>query len=118
MNNVHPLDKARRYNVRRKTVLSPRQKLLASTKNRARINGIINTLTVNDIVIPEFCPVFGYKLSQGGQEDDSPSVDRVVPSKGYVPGNVRVISMRANRLKQDGSIEDFEAILRYLRDDL
>jgi hypothetical protein len=41
----------------------------------------------------------------GARSDGSPSLDRIDPGQGYVPGNVRVISDRANRLKGDRSIE-------------
>lgn len=70
-----------------------------------------------DIVIPEFCPVLGIPLEMGTRKakDNSPSLDRVDSSKGYVKGNVRVISWRANRLKSDATIGEVAAILAYMR---
>lgn len=44
-----------------------------------------------------------------------PTLDRVIPSLGYVRGNVQVISMRANRLKQDASLDEVLAIADYIR---
>lgn len=54
---------------------------------------------------PKKCPVFGKKLIAGhGQSHDwSPSVDKIIPSKGYVKGNIQVISYLANKMKQDAS---------------
>ena len=46
--------------------------------------------------------------------ENSPSVDRVVPSLGYVKGNVHVISHRANSMKSDATIENVRALLAYM----
>ena len=37
----------------------------------------------------------------GAQNPAMPSIDRIIPSLGYVPGNVAVISLAANRIKSD-----------------
>ena len=42
---------------------------------------------------------------------DSPSLDRIVPELGYVKGNIRVISNRANHLKSDATLEEHRKIL-------
>jgi len=42
-------------------------------------------------------------------------LDRIIPELGYVKENIKVISFKANSLKRDGSIEDFEKIIRYIR---
>ena len=46
---------------------------------------------------------------------DRPSLDRIDGAKGYVKGNVRVISHRANMLKNDATIEELELVLKDLR---
>lgn len=46
------------------------------------------------------------QAGKGGVKDNSPSLDKIVPSKGYVVGNIQVISYKANRLKGDCSLED------------
>ena len=50
------------------------------------------TITKDDIVIPSHCPVLGIPLFQTlgkkGGGDHSPSLDKVRPELGYVPGNV------------------------------
>lgn len=114
---MHPLDRAHIYNARRKAVISRSQKLLNSTKTSAKARGLEHTIGINDIVIPEFCPVLGLKLQDGGTQDDSPSVDRKDSSLGYVAGNVRVISLRANRLKSNATLEELQALVNYMLDD-
>lgn len=46
---------------------------------------------------------------------NDPSVDRIIPELGYTKGNVRVISNRANLLKNNASIEEIELVLEDLR---
>ncbi|WP_152524716.1 hypothetical protein [Novosphingobium lindaniclasticum] len=74
------------------------------------------SLTYLDIVIPDHCPILGIKLERGTSYglDTSPSLDRIVPKLGYVPGNVRVISNRANRIKSDSTPEELSRILTYV----
>lgn len=90
-------------------VRDPRLRLLASAKARAAQFEREFNIELEDLVIPETCPVFGTPM-------ESPSVDRFDNTLGYVKGNVRVISRRANVLKSNGTIEEFEAILRYMRE--
>jgi len=44
-----------------------------------------------------------------------PTLDRINNDLGYIKGNVEVISAKANRLKNNGTIEDFELILQYMK---
>ncbi len=46
------------------------------------------------------------------------SLIRLVPSKGYVKGNVRWISRRANRIKSDASIDEIKKILKYMEEQI
>ena len=91
-------------------------------KRKCRYEGIPFDLTVDDLKIPSHCPVLGIPLvswhERGCRPDGTPSVDRVIPSLGYVKGNVRVISERANRLKQDASLGELEALVCYVKDHL
>jgi hypothetical protein len=69
-----------------------------------------------DVSVPDVCPVLGIPLkvvSGKGFTDNSPSLDRIVPSLGYVPGNVVVISMRANRIKSDASLAELKKIVEF-----
>lgn len=92
-------------------IARPERRLWKAAKDRANKYGLPFNITVEDVVIPEFCPVLGIKLQDGigkgkGANPESPSLDRVVPSLGYVRGNVRVISFKANSMKRDASEEE------------
>lgn len=93
----------------------PQSAILAKVRSRARHAGIPFALSKEHIIIPEICPVLGIPLVLGGRTDGSISVDRRDNKKGYVPGNVFIISMRANRIKSDSTVEDLEALIRYMR---
>ncbi len=56
-------------------------------------------------IAPKTCPVFGKRLTKGKDQshDWSPSVDKIIPYKGYVRGNIQVISYKANKMKQDAN---------------
>jgi len=80
-------------------------RLLRNAKNRAKKKDIDFALSLDNIVVPEFCPLTDIQLRSyegtGGQRGprwNSPTLDRVDPARGYIPGNVRVISSLANSL--------------------
>ena len=99
----------------------PGIQMLLSARHRAKKNGLPFDLSLDDIIVPTHCPVLGIPLfSVKGQSrppvPNAPTLDRVIPSLGYVNGNVQVISFRANTLKRDGTLEEIEAIARYMRE--
>jgi hypothetical protein len=82
-----------------------------SANARAKRKGIPFTITRDDIrqVWTETCPVFGYSLRRHegrGAHRESYSLDRIDNAKGYVPGNIQILSQRANAMKGDGTPED------------
>lgn len=79
-------------------------RLFNAAKTRATAKGREFNLELTDIRIPELCPVFHTAMV-------SPSLDRIDSSKGYVKGNVRVISKRANQLKNNATVEEMEMVL-------
>lgn len=82
-------------------------------KNRARKQGVDFTITPYDIKIPAACPILGVLLLWNDKRDFRPSIDRRDNAKGYTVDNICVISMRANRIKNDATLEELRAILRY-----
>jgi len=89
---------------------------ISQIRHRAKTKGLECTITAADISPPLICPVLGIKLRFGGRiGNDSPSVDRFENSSGYIPGNVRVISWRANNLKRDATIEELQSVIVYMR---
>jgi len=91
--------------------------LVSRISKKAEKLGIPFNLTPEDVLIPTHCPVLGMPLDKEspGQSDDKPSLDRLSPELGYVKGNVKVISMKANRIKNNASVEDLEKVLIYMR---
>ena len=88
---------------------TPREKRLwNAAKSRANKKGREFNIELSDIVIPTTCPVLGTPMV-------APSLDRIDSSKGYVKGNVRVISKRANTLKNNATIEEIELVLKDLK---
>ena len=83
-----------------------------TTKSRAKAKGIPFEIEVSDIVIPEFCPLLPFiKLNtepepNASQRWSSPSIDRLIPSKGYIKGNILICSKRANTIKNDASVDE------------
>jgi hypothetical protein len=67
----------------------------------------------SDIVIPEKCPVFNTEWTIRGPQ--APSLDRIDSNKGYIKGNVQVISWKANNLKGNFELQDFEAMVSFLK---
>lgn len=94
---------------------------LTVTKSYCLKNNIPYDITVDDLYpLPLTCPVLGitlnWTLEGKGSPNDCPSIDRLDPAKGYVKGNVRIISQKANRLKSNASMDELEAILTYMKE--
>jgi hypothetical protein len=87
--------------------------LFRCAKKRAKRKGFLFNIDVLDIVVPKTCPILGItlSLSRGKPAENSPSVDRIDSAKGYVKGNVRVISYRANKLKNNATLEELQMIV-------
>ena len=93
------------------------QVLLNSARYRAKRDGIPFDLTLEDIVIPEVCPVLGIPLHHNtsrGTSDNSPTLDKIIPELGYVRGNIAVMSAKANRIKSNASLADLAAVTRWM----
>jgi hypothetical protein len=82
----------------------PEYDLYRGAKTRAVKAGLGFSITVEDITIPETCPYLDIPITRsvGNHSDNSPTLDRINPDKGYTLGNVEVVSFRANRIKNDG----------------
>jgi hypothetical protein len=110
---AHP-DKAKEQRRQWYADAAPEQRLLMAARSRARKKGRAFTLTLNDIHIPEFRPVLGVRLELEARtrhaRPNSPSLDRIEAHLGYVPGNVWVISHRANVIKSTGTPEEHRRV--------
>lgn len=93
------------------------QFLVRNARKRAKRMGIECTLQWTDIEIPERCPITDVKLKRnlGVQGPDSYTLDRINPFEGYVPGNVKVISLKANRAKADLTVPELRKLIDYIQ---
>ncbi len=91
--------------------------LFYSAKKRAIKLNLNFNIDLDDIIIPEHCPILNIPLFKNNKSfpgDNSPSIDKVDPELGYIKGNIRVISFKANRMKQDNTKEQLEKLLLYI----
>lgn len=97
----------------------PENRLVNAARRRAKQRKVPFNLKPSDILpLPKSCPVLGIKLvyepSGHGRamykNAAAPSLDRVVNERGYVRGNVIVVSLRANLLKGQATIEELRKI--------
>lgn len=96
-----------------KSVLTEEQylkEMLRHAKNRADKANIPFNITLDDLIIPERCPILETPLNwresiRWDHPENVPSLDKIIPEKGYVKGNVCIISMMANTMKQNASFE-------------
>lgn len=94
----------------------------AKKQRSARARGVPFTISLSDVDFPDTCPALGIPLIWGigtrkgrtGGRANSPSFDRLDPTKGYVPGNVVIISNRANTIKQDASSRELQMMADWL----
>lgn len=91
---------------------SPEWKMHQRAKQRCKKSGLEFSISVADIVIPNICPILGIPLvvnsGRPGAYKDSPSLDRKDNSKGYIKGNVWVISQLANAMKHTATKEELK----------
>jgi hypothetical protein len=92
--------------------VDPKYSMWSGAKTRAKKLRVPFNLDLDDIEIPQECPLLGIKLERGErcQQPFSPSLDRIIPELGYVKGNVMVISYRANAIKNDASVEELQRL--------
>ena len=81
----------------------------------AKKKGLDFDIDASDIPLPERCPVFGTLLIKGVGRlgNNSPSVDRIDPSRGYIKGNVIVVSMKANSMKREATLDDLKRMVDF-----
>lgn len=95
---------------------NPERYILQSARVRAKRQNLPFDLELEDIEVPPVCPVLGIKLEIGtkGFHPNSPSADRLKPELGYVKGNVRIVSWRANAIKRDATLDELRRIVAYM----
>lgn len=93
-----------------------RQSMYSRCRYRSQIKGYDFNIEPSDIVIPEKCPILGITLIKGTKDNymQSPSIDRIDNSKGYVKGNIQIISTKANSMKNSASREELLKFAKYI----
>lgn len=93
-------------------------KMYMRAKGRAKSRELPFSITLSEMPeIPKYCPILGiplYHANIKGARNNSPSLDKIVPGKGYVKGNVQIISSKANRMKSNATTEEVGRLYRYL----
>lgn len=104
-------EKGREY-YRRKPV----NRMLNRARARAKQNGLEFNLEEGDIEIPTHCPLLGIELyiAEGRKsvKDNSASLDRIDSDKGYIKGNVWVISHKANTIKSNATLLEMMTLVQ------
>lgn len=86
---------------------NPDAKLLNQAMISAKARGLEFSISREDIIIPESCPYLGVRLTNiGGRKPTNISIDRIDNTKGYVPGNIQVISYLANMMKHNATLDE------------
>lgn len=83
---------------------------LAIIKSRAKRKNIEFNIIQEDLFLPEYCPILNIKINYDARlgSNNSPSVDRIDNSKGYIKGNVIVISRLANAMKNAATFDELK----------
>jgi hypothetical protein len=96
------------------------RQLFSNIKNRAKTQNISFDLDLDYLVeiAPDNCPVFGFTLSWGSSNktinQNSPSLDKIIPELGYTKGNVQWLSSLANAMKQNATPEQLKQFANWV----
>ena len=105
------------------------QDMQKAAAGRAKKHNVPCTLKVKDLrdIITKECPILGIKfeLNKEGQKwgkgkgknnwQNSPSLDRIVPEKGYVKDNIIIVSLMANSIKNQATPEQILTVGKYYK---
>lgn len=100
---------------------NPESYLLTVARHRAKLRNIEFSLEKDDFTVPKYCPILGIEIqfSSGkgnGGQFNSPSLDRIDNNKGYIKGNVQVISHLANSMKSTATKEQLLKFANWVMD--
>jgi hypothetical protein len=64
------------------------------------------------------CEITGFPLREkhGKQDYNSPSIDRIDPSKGYLYDNVRIVCFAINAAMGQWGLEKLEALIKHWKE--
>lgn len=91
------------------------KKYLHNARSRSVRENVPFNLTLQDLIdiATDECPIFHTPfvwgvsgLGKGKTRPDSPTLDRILPELGYIKSNVAFLSYRANRIKDNGTMQE------------
>ena len=93
---------------------------LKSSANKRNIEFNLTLPELNNLSFPITCPILGIPLqyNRGEALDNSYSVDRIDSTKGYSINNIEVISLRANKLKSNATMQEIQLLAEYYKEKL
>ena len=100
------------------------REMLRNANYRAIRNHLPFDLTIEymETIALDHCPVTGELLDwnlqfsvEGKSNPMAPSLDKIVPSLGYIKGNVAIICNRMNTLKRDMTLKELNELIEYVR---
>lgn len=97
------------------------QRTFWACKHRAKKSNVKFSITLQDLIdmfpSDNLCPILKVPFVWGTKNNKelSPSIDRMIPELGYIKGNIKFISYKANRIKNDSSIEILENLIKYMK---
>ena len=115
------------HNKKKRNIIKKRDKTLGSTyhiakmkesaRGRAKKKNLPYNLTSSYLhkIMRDSCPILGikFKLNKHNQKwgkeknqnnwQTSPSIDRIIPEKGYVKDNIIIVSLLANSIKNEAT---------------
>lgn len=111
----HRTDKRREWNDNNRVKM-----MLHRSKTRAKKHNLEFDLVLEDIQIPQLCPILGIKMefATAKASENSPSIDRIDNTKGYTKDNIIICSWKANRLKNDFVLEDLEKMYLWMKKEI
>ena len=103
---------------RNRSISKPFQYHFENVRKRAKSRNIEFTIALSDLVYPTHCPVLGIELDYSYSEkkhrtDNSPSADRIDPNLGYIPGNVIIVSAKANAIKSNATVDEIYKVYAF-----
>ena len=104
-----------RHKMLQRKIATPKNQILTRCKNRAKEYGIDFNLELDDIILPTQCPVFHTPLTYGAKHPENRySIDRIDSSRGYVKGNIQIISQLANTMKSNATKEQLDLFAKWI----
>lgn len=102
---------------REKHKKDPRYGMYIGAKSRSKKSGIEFNITLDDIIVPSLCPILNIPLFTSNLvvSPNSPTIDRIDNDKGYIKGNIIIISFKANTIKNSATIDDIGRVYNFYK---